>query len=100
MQTGVSKMKRKEFMESLCGLLAEFDMEGQPMLSAFPCICGGNTISNDGDEVCEITAKKIFAVIKNLIPCPIHVEMHADGSTTTCNEEFDSEEWAPAPVKS
>ncbi len=95
-------MKKKEFMESLCGLLAEFDMEDQPMLSAFPCICGDNKATTDDDEVCEVTAKKIFAVIRNLIPCPVkvYVVTHADGSTTTSDPDmYESEVWAPAPEK-
>ena len=60
-------MRKKEFMEKLCGLLAELEMVGQPHCSAFPCICGDNKAANDGAEVCEETAKKVFSAIGQLI---------------------------------
>jgi hypothetical protein len=60
-------MRKKEFMEKLCGLLAEFDMDGQPMHNAFPCICGENAAATDDSEVCAVTAGKIFDSIQKLI---------------------------------
>ena len=59
-------MRKKEFIEKLCGLLAEFDMDGNSRLSAFPCICGENALATDDSEVCAVTAEKIFDVIQKL----------------------------------